>query len=258
MLDETLERRRGPRMRLGVAQVMSTRPDLRHPGALRNRRRTTPVKLYSGPLSLFTAKVRIALKEKALDYERIEVPFSRARGYEPKHPDVLRLNPKAQVPVLVDGDLALYDSTLILEYLEDRHPEPPLLPGTAEERARCRQLELHADEVLFPPVLELIRAIFYVSDPAQQDAARIAAARETLGKLYEELDARLTGHEWFCDRFSVADIACVLVILFASRLGAPPRPDLGRLQAWLERAAARPSIASEIREVTAFAATLRE
>ena len=75
--------------------------------------------LYSGPLSLFTGKVRIALDEKGLEYDIVSVPFSRA-GYQPKHPDVLAINPKAQVPVLVDGPVKLYDSTIILEYLEDR------------------------------------------------------------------------------------------------------------------------------------------
>ena len=59
------------------------------------------MKLYSGPLSLFTAKVRIALAEKELDYERIEVGWSLADRYRPHHPDVVALNPKAEVPVLV-------------------------------------------------------------------------------------------------------------------------------------------------------------
>jgi glutathione S-transferase len=65
------------------------------------------MRLYSGPLSLFTAKVRIALAEKGLAYERVEVGWSLARRYEPHHPDVLALNPKGQVPVLVDGELAV-------------------------------------------------------------------------------------------------------------------------------------------------------
>jgi glutathione S-transferase len=75
--------------------------------------------LYSGPLSLFSRKVEIALGEKGLKFERIMVPFTQERGYQPKHPEVLRINPKAQVPVLIDDNLELYDSTLIFEYLED-------------------------------------------------------------------------------------------------------------------------------------------
>ena len=73
------------------------------------------MKLYSGPLSLFSRKVEVALHEKGLPFERVFVPFSQAKGYSPKHPDVAAANPKAQVPVLVDGDLTLFDSTVILE-----------------------------------------------------------------------------------------------------------------------------------------------
>lgn len=68
------------------------------------------MKLYSGPLSLFSRKVEIALREKGIAFEREMVPFSQAEGYSPKHPDVLATNPKGQVPVLVDGDLRLFDN----------------------------------------------------------------------------------------------------------------------------------------------------
>src|SRR3954470_23619322 len=93
--------------------------------------------LYVGPLSLFSRKVEIALREKGLDYERVMVPFTQEVGYQPKHPVVLQHNPKRQVPVLVEGDLALFDSTLIFEYLEDAYPTPPLYPAEARARARC-------------------------------------------------------------------------------------------------------------------------
>src|SRR3989475_8941370 len=98
------------------------------------------MKLYSGPLSLFTAKVRVALDEKRLACELVSVPFSRAGGDQPKHPDVLAINPKGQVPVLVDGPVTLYYSTIILQYLEDPYPEPPLYPRDVAERGPRRQL----------------------------------------------------------------------------------------------------------------------
>ena len=108
------------------------------------------MKLYSGPLDLFLAKVRIALGEKRLAHDLIQVGWSRATAYEPHHPDVVALNPKRQVPVLVDGDVVVCDSTLIFEYLEDRYPEPRLLPAGVAQRARCRQQEWAADEVGSP------------------------------------------------------------------------------------------------------------
>ncbi|MGC6693371.1 glutathione S-transferase family protein, partial [Burkholderia pseudomallei] len=63
------------------------------------------MKIISGPLSMFSAKVEIAAHEKGFDFELVMVPFSQQRGYEPRHPDVLRINPKRQVPVLIDGAL---------------------------------------------------------------------------------------------------------------------------------------------------------
>lgn len=63
--------------------------------------------LYSGPLSMFGAKAEIAAREKGLDFELVMVPFDFDKLYTPEHPEVLRANPKRQVPVLVDGDLAL-------------------------------------------------------------------------------------------------------------------------------------------------------
>jgi hypothetical protein len=134
------------------------------------------VKLYSGPLSLFTAKVRIALDEKALAYERVEVGWSLAARYEPHHPDVVALNPKRQVPVLVDGDVVVYDSTIVLEYLEDRYPAPPLFPRDAIARARCRQLEAAADELWFPAIWDLIEGVFY---PHPEAGARRRGAQHS-------------------------------------------------------------------------------
>src|SRR5580704_15958660 len=128
------------------------------------------MKLYSGRLSLFSRKVEIALGEKGLAFEREMVPFTQERGYAPKHPSVLAANPKGQVPVLIDGDLTLFDSTLIFEYLEEAYPAPPLYPRGAAARARCRLLELTADEILLPLVVRLMHR----NAPPDSDAERQA------------------------------------------------------------------------------------
>lgn len=83
------------------------------------------MKLYSGPLSMFGAKAEIALREKGFDFELEMVPFEMKVLYEPKHPEVVRINPKRQVPVLIDGDLELFDSTQIFEYLETLNASRP-------------------------------------------------------------------------------------------------------------------------------------
>ena len=101
----------------------------------------TRMRLFSGPLSMFGAKAQIAAHEKAIDFELVMVAFDMNHRYEPKHPEVLRINPKRQVPVLIDGDLEIFDSTQIFEYLEQLKPSPALWPAEAAARARARLLE---------------------------------------------------------------------------------------------------------------------
>ncbi len=210
------------------------------------------IKLYSGPLSLFSRKVEIALGEKGLAFDRIMVPFSQAEGYSPKHPDVLSANPKAQVPVLVDGGFTLFDSTLIFEYLEDAYPDPPLYPRDARGRAQCRMVELTADEILLPMVARLM----YRTEPPNPDpmAQRLkekdgVKAEHEIGLLYKSLDGLLAGQDYFCGAFSVADIAVFMSMLFARRLDGPSWAPQAELSAWFDRMESRPAVGKAAAEV---------
>ena len=212
--------------------------------------------LYSAPLSLFARKVEIALAEKRLSFDRIMVPFTQTRGYAPKHPDVLAVNPKGQVPVLVDGDVTLYDSTVIIEYLEDAYPRPPLFPTNPTLRARCRLLELEADEVLLVPV----RALMHRTSPPEparrevQEREAIRAEAEILDH-YRKISSPLSD-DFLCREFSAADIATFMVIHYALRLGGPPLEGYPKLAAWYQRLAERPSFAPVIAEIAAADADL--
>ena len=210
--------------------------------------------LYFGPLSLFSRKVEIVLAEKNLVFERVMVPFSQTKGYAPKHPAVLAVNPKAQVPVLIDGDVTLYDSTVIAEYLEDKYPSPSLFPRQPEARARCRLLELEADEILLVPV----RALMFRSEPPgpdteqRQEQERAAhKAEDVILENYARLAAKLGSQDYFCGTFSVADIATFMNIHHGLRLGAPPVSDHQNLSAWHARLAERPSFTTVIAEMAA-------
>jgi glutathione S-transferase len=201
---------------------------------------------------LFTAKVRIALAEKHLAYERVEVGWSLAQRYEPHHPDVAALNPKGQVPVLVDGDLAVYDSTLILEYLEDRYPEPPLYPPDAAAKARCRQLAAAADEILFPHVWTLIDEGFYPAAGGERDTKALDEARAGVAHFCDAREQELGANDWLCGAFSVADIASIVFLNAAATLGAPIQPRHTQLLAWQQRVLARPAVAHEVAEMRAY------
>ena len=217
------------------------------------------MKLYSGPLSLFTAKVRIALAEKELAVDRVEVGWTLQDRYLPHHPEVVALNPKGQVPVLVDGDVVVTDSTRILEYLEDRCPTPPLFPADPAGRARARQLEAWADEDLFPTVWTFIEEAFYPAEQAAEgrDAERLETARRELAAHHALLDKELTSREWLAgDRFGVADIGAFVFASAVATMGGAPDPGHGALLAWMRRCAARPSVAADMAAMVAFRASL--
>ncbi len=125
---------------------------------------------------MFGAKAEIAAREKGFAFDLEMVPFEMKTLYEPKHPEVVRINPKRQVPVLIDGDLELFDSTQIFEYLEDRYPTPALWPRDPVARARARQLELDSDEIFFPNVVLLFPHLRAASSAQPLAAAEAAVA----------------------------------------------------------------------------------
>lgn len=212
------------------------------------------MKLYSAPLSLFSRKVEIALNEKNLAFERVMVPFTQTRGYSPKHPDVLAANPKGQVPVFVDKGLVLYDSTVILEYLEDAYPRPALYPSAPVERARCRLFDLFADEIMLVPLRDLMhRTGPRPSDPERWRAAE-AKAKQAEGVIVDhlaDLDRQLGDKAYLCGAFSAADISVFMAVLYSQRLGGPSLGEHQALSNWYARLSERSAFAAVASEIIA-------
>lgn len=209
--------------------------------------RCSRLRLYSGPLSMFGMKAEIALREKGLDFELIMVPFDADHRYQPKHPEVARINPKAQVPVLAHGDVEIFDSTQIFEYLEELKSEPPLWPGGMARRAEARKLELMSDEVYFAPVIRLMGLQQTPDDPAA------IAARAAVATYYDQMEARLGAGQFLCGEYSYADIAFYMAQIYGHRMGAPMGPHR-RLRAWRERVGERPAVALVMTRLIAFLA----
>ena len=197
------------------------------------------MKLYSGPLSMFGAKAEIALREKGVPFALEMVAFSQARGYQPRHPEVLRVNPKRQVPVFIDGDVEIFDSTQIFEYLEHRYPQPPLWPASPSARARARQLELASDEVFFPHVIRLM-VMRATPDPVERP--EWIQAREGIEAYYSKIESLLVDREWLAGEYSYADIAFYMAQFFAARHTVPMSRDMPRLRGWRRRMASRPAV----------------
>jgi glutathione S-transferase len=207
------------------------------------------MKLYTGPLSMFGAKAQIAALEKGLVVDTVMVPFTADDDYAPKHPEVLRINPKRQVPVLIDGDLELFDSTQIFEYLEDAFPQPPLWPRDVAQRARARLLEHQSDEVFFPHVIRLMGL-----QHDMQSAAALAAC-QACAHFYEEMERLLVKHDHLAGAYSFADIAFYMAHVFADRKGAGMTRATPRLVAWRDRVGARPAVREVVRPMMAFLAS---
>jgi glutathione S-transferase len=195
------------------------------------------IKLYDFLPCPFGQKVRIVLAEKSLEYELIEIDLP---GGEQRKPEFLRLNPYGKVPVLIDEDTTIYDSTIINEYLEEKFPDAKaLLPRNPVARARARAFEDYADAYLMP---SLFKVFFQLRKPeAERDQAKIAEGHKEAREHFAYLERELQNRDYFAGEFSLADISFVPPLANLERAGFSIPDDFPRLKAWWKRMQARTS-----------------
>jgi len=198
------------------------------------------MELWSGVLSNNSAKVRIELAEKGLEARIHNLEWTREKAWGKKPEAFLAVSPRSQVPVLIDGDLTIHDSTVINEYLEAQYPEPPLMPTDVRGRTLCRLWEDEADYIASTAVATLIARVFVDGEAEHPEAA---TAMDDFEGWTERLSAQLGEQDYICDTFSLADIASFLTLAFGKTLGA--RASAANIEAWYERMLARESIKSE-------------
>jgi len=155
---------------------------------------------YCGSGSAFAWKVWLALEHKQLPYEFKLLSFDRR---DHRAPEFLAVNPRGKVPALVDGGLSLWESGAIVEYLEDRYPERPLLPKDPAGRWLARRICAEADNYLYPAQRALMIATLF-KPAAERDPAAISAAQEAVLAELERFAGYLQG-EWFAGALSIAD-----------------------------------------------------
>jgi len=207
------------------------------------------ITLYEHPLSPYAQKVKIALREKGIPFETLMPGGLGAGGAQGAF---LAASPRAEAPALVDGDLSVFDSTIILEYLEDAYPEPSMRPASAADRARVRMLEEVMDthyEAINWGLSEL--RWFKRAQGEQAEAIEATARRQTDG-FYGWLERQLGGRTWFNgESFGWGDLSVVPFLNGSAGHGHPP-PEGSRLADWLARANARPAVAATVAEVVAM------
>jgi glutathione S-transferase len=197
------------------------------------------IKLYDFLPCPFGQKVRIALAEKGLTYDLVQVDIAKS---ENRHPDFFRLNPFGRVPVLVDEDTTIYDSTIINEYLEDEYPEPPILPlvGSSALRARARRLEDFADTSFTPQVGKLMAELG--KPDAERNAERLQRLNQAVERVLDYLNQELAGQQFLATDFSVAEIGFIPRLLVLPNLGIEAGTNRSNVDGWIKRLLERPSL----------------
>jgi glutathione S-transferase len=176
------------------------------------------ITLYDADRCPYCARVRIVLAEKAVEYETVTIDLS-------DRPALLyEKNPLGKVPVLEDGAFVLPESAVIMEYLDERYPEPALLPADPGERALAR-LRVHRFD-------DLLGDDYY------------AARRGEANRLEERIAALDLGHQRF------VDIAYLPWVVRARELLGIELPS--HIDEWLARASERPSVGAELEIVAAL------
>jgi len=207
------------------------------------------ITLYEHPLSPYAQKVKIALREKGVAFEPT-LPGGLGGGGAVG--DFVAANPRAEVPALVDGEVRVFESNIILEYIEDKWPTPALLPSGPAERARVRMLEEVMD-THFEAINWAMGEInwFRRAEGDLAETLKGRAAAQTKG-FFAWLERQLDGRDWFNGpAFGWGDLCVVPYLNGAAGVGHPPERG-SPLSAWLERVNARDSVAKTTAEARAF------
>jgi glutathione S-transferase len=204
------------------------------------------VTLFEHPLSPYVQKVKMALLEKGIPYE------TRMPDILSGKDDALRTaNPRLEVPALVDGDVRVFDSTIILEYLEDKWPEPPMLPATPAERARVRMIEEMCDTYYEAINWGLYEIRYFKRAEGDLADQMVARAGEQIAGANAWLERELGTREFFNGaRFGWGDLAVVPPVFAAEFNGYAPAAG-SALARWRDRVRARPSVERTIGEAMA-------
>jgi stringent starvation protein A len=190
--------------------------------------------LYSEPASALSHRTRIVLAEKDIVVEVQDVDPAR------KPEDLLALNPYEIMPTLVDRELTLYDSRVIMEYLDERFPHPPLLPVDPVSRARCR-LALYRVEQDWYTLLDDIES----GDEAEAQKARkyLRESVLSIGPIVEKMPY------FMYEEFTIVDCTIAPVLWRLNHYGIELPPQAKAVFKYAERLFARPSFKSSLSSV---------
>lgn len=191
--------------------------------------------------------LRFFMNEKGIDVPRREVNILAADN---RKPEFLKLNPAGQTPALaIDQNTVISETAAICEYLEEKHPLPPLIGTTAEERAETRMWWRRAELHVCQPMVQG----FYYAEGLDLFKTRIRCLPEAAAGVKERardgmrlLNGTLKGNWLAGDRFTIADICLYCYIDQLCEVGQPIPEDCTALNDWFKRVGARPAAEASI------------
>jgi glutathione S-transferase len=187
------------------------------------------ITLYSTQACPYALRTRLALYEKGLPFEHVEIDLKN------KPPSFLAVSRYGKVPALIDGDVEIYESAIINEYLDERYPEPPLMPRSPGERAYARIWIDFANTRMMPASAK----VAFAKNDAEKQAAREEFAKYC-ARLNAELGARTP---WFLgDQYSLVDVTYASFYARLERYAGIGLPEA--LVAWWTRISERPAYAA--------------
>ncbi len=179
----------------------------------------------------------MVLYEKNLSYETIPVDLVKK---EQKRPEFLQMNPYGKVPVLIDGNTIIYESCIINEYLEERYPDPPLMPKDPGLRSKIRILIDYGVNRTYPAYERLRNEMLTAESERNFDV--IFEAKQELKGLLQRLEDDIGDRPFLAGDFSLLDAAVIPRFLRLEAWGPLADGSLPRLIGWLQRMKSRPSV----------------
>ena len=161
----------------------------------------------------------------------------------------VQASPRAEIPALIDGDTKVFDSTIIMEYLEDKWPDPALLPKTPAERARVRMIEDVMDSLYEPNNWALGEVLRFKRASGPLADKLVAHSRASVTQLQAWLERQLDGSRGSTARILVGRTWRARPLIARSAVSGHPPPAGTALAAWLERVSARPSVAKALEQM---------
>ncbi len=195
------------------------------------------LKLYCFPRSGNSREVKIVLAEKNIPFEPIDV---HANKEVKESPQFKKASPKGTVPAIIDGEVYLSEAFLINQYLDEKHPSPPLMPKDPSGKEEIRQFVTRIDKAMVLNIGLLVIECLLKPKDQQRDDFKVKKRDEVLNAM-RELDRQLEGREYLFGDYSLADVAVTPHLAALPLLGSGIPQELNNITAWFKRIQARPS-----------------